>query len=97
LAKVDLSIIFGKDVVKAALWKAHVKGHLATFKTVDRHTATAGLTFLTTATGFTNARAKTTADTNAGLTRPIVITDFIQFHNALAFAFLALKNKVKRD
>jgi hypothetical protein len=74
-----------------------VKGHLATFKTVDRHTATAGLTFLTTARCFTNAGAKTTANTNAGFACPIVITDFIQFHNALAFAFLALKNKLKRD
>jgi hypothetical protein len=68
-----------------------VKRHLTPFKTVDRHTRAAGLTFLAATRGFPLARTDTAANPHPALAGTLVITDFVKFHvSALAFALFAL-------
>ena len=63
-AQVHNSVFLGVGLVEATLRQTLVERHLAAFVAIDRYTGTGLLTFDTTATHFTFAGTRTTA--NAG-------------------------------
>jgi hypothetical protein len=75
--QIDLGKVLAENIVKAALWHTHVKGHLAAFKAVDRNTRTGLLTLYTATGGLALTRTRATANAHTVLGCAFIIANFV--------------------
>src|SRR3712207_2658452 len=83
---IDLVEVDRVRLVEAALRQTTVQRHLTAFEALDRHAGAGLLTLHATAAGLALAGADTTTDTHAVLGRTFVVTNFVEFHDALLTA-----------